>query len=140
MASGYGEFLRDLRDLTTGSGAGFTTLDHGSRFRARFTDNDNLTVERDEGDEVIPAEAIENAWSALQSGLVTVGPVGALDGSGRDRLLFSLLAELPYVQVTRMERRRNGSYEAGHGLYLREGHLAAEITAERRPLQTRLWR
>jgi O-acetyl-ADP-ribose deacetylase (regulator of RNase III) len=139
-ASGYEQFLQDLRELTADTGADFATLDRSSRFSARFADDGNLTVERSEGDEVIPAEAIEDAWLALQAGLVTVEAAGAPPASGRERYLFSLLAELPYVQVARFERRRNGAYQAGHGLFLRETSTAAEVTAERSPTQTRLWR
>jgi O-acetyl-ADP-ribose deacetylase (regulator of RNase III) len=139
-AGGYGEFLRDLRALTAGDGAHFTTLDRAARFTARFAEDGNLTVRRDGADEVIPAEEIENAWSALQSGLLTSEPAGSPRALRSRRYLFGLLAGLPYVRVARARLAGGGQGETRHALFLPGGAPATEVTAERRQTQIRLWR
>lgn len=139
-ASGYGEFLRDLRELTAAVGARFATLDRGAQFGARLAEEGRLTIEGPEGDEVIPAEALENAWSSLQSGLLIADSQGERGSLRRSGYLLGVLAELPYVRVARAQSAEGPGNGPEHALFFPGGGPATEIAAERKQTQIRLWR
>lgn len=96
----FENFLSDISDVLYTEKGHFYTLSNTSSFEAMLC-NGNLKIARSGGGLEIPIDALSTAWSTLQSGILSVEQFGSEDSSRYKSYLFPILAQLPYVTVTK---------------------------------------
>lgn len=132
------EFLTDVKVITERR-TEFQTLSGSSIFRASATEEGDLRIVKDSKTETIPAEALESAWSAMQTGLLTADLYGGETSRRYKSYLFAILACLPYVLHAQVQHIRSGNTSPGDALYFRPASVSRSVTSEPEA-QLALWR
>jgi O-acetyl-ADP-ribose deacetylase (regulator of RNase III) len=132
------EFISDVKEVTRHHST-FRTLTGSSTFRVSATEEGNLQIVKESRTETIPAEELESAWSAMQTGILT-GDLYSGEASRRYKsYLFAILACLPYVVHAEVQHVRGGSTNSpGHALFFRPSSVGPTI-ARGATKQLALW-
>jgi O-acetyl-ADP-ribose deacetylase (regulator of RNase III) len=132
------DFLADVQAVTNCAGT-FQTLTGSGSFRAAATDEGDLRISKDGKAETIPVEELENAWSAMQTGLLTADQFSGETSRRYKTYLFAILACLPYVVQAEVQHIRGGNTSPGHALFFRQGVVSQPVASDD-ARQLALWR
>ena len=111
----FDEFLSDLTVLVQEREGVFRTLTGAHQFVLKMN-SACLHVNAPGRSGNIPIDDIETAWSAMQSGVLSVDQYSNESSRRTKPYLFALLSELPYVRVSEIERHRGEATTSAHGL------------------------
>jgi O-acetyl-ADP-ribose deacetylase (regulator of RNase III) len=132
------DFLADVQAVTNRAGM-FRTLTGSGVFQAATTVEGDLRITKDGKAETIPAEELENAWSAMQTGLLTADQFSGETSRRYKTYLFAILACLPYVVYASAQHIRGGNTSPGLALFFRYGTVSQPVASDG-ARQLALWR
>jgi len=132
------DFLADVKAVTNRAGM-FQTLTGSGVFRAEATEEGDLRISKEGKAEIIPAEELESAWSAMQTGLLTADQFSGETSRRYKSYLFAILASLPYVVYASVQHIRGGNTSPGLALFFRHGTISQPVASDE-SRQLALWR
>ena len=139
IPSSFDMFHEDLKTILTRNQGYFQTLRDGREFTVSSSEDADLRVMRDGKSERIPFEELENAWTVLQSGVLSADHYSGETTRRIKSYLFAILANLPYVNVAEIRTVRKSQTVTGHGLYFERDRSEFEEFLENSPKQKELW-
>lgn len=131
------DFVTDVKAVTARRTA-FQTLGGSGSFQASATEAGDLQIAKDGQVETIPAEELESAWSALQTGLLTADLYSGEAPRRYKSYLFAILACLPYVLHAEVQHIRGSHSSPGHALFFRPASISLPVASEAET-QLALW-
>ncbi len=108
----FENFLQDIRTVLYQNKGSFSTLSKSSEFDVSY-ENEFLKIRKAGKTELIPKAALLMAWSTLQNGVLSVDQFNDTRATRYKSYLFPVLAQLPYVAVTKTSNSLDNSEKYG---------------------------
>jgi O-acetyl-ADP-ribose deacetylase (regulator of RNase III) len=136
----FQRFLADIWGVMYRRGGQFQTIDSQIDFTASMGDNYDIRITSSRFKRTIPSEELERAWIGLRDGILSIDQYADEASRKYKAYLFGILASLPYVRRTRMQKPGK-STSASTGLFFDRRAQAELQTAEaKQPEQEWLFR
>lgn len=132
-------FLHDVKSTLHANRGTFQTLTKGTTFNISFSEDYGLIISRNDKNERLPHEELENAWAALQGGILSLDQFSGVTARRNKTYLFAVLATLPYVRVAEIQPVRAESSTASIGLFLTPKISDCDQKAKAHATQGELW-
>ncbi|MCB4805632.1 O-acetyl-ADP-ribose deacetylase (regulator of RNase III) [Methylobacterium brachiatum] len=115
----YEAFVGDVIALVASGVRKFSLSFDGTEFYASANSDAGIEIRAGDRRVYIQPDYMEWAWSALQSGVLTLQQFPSQDAREAAQYLFSLLIHLPYVQAAEISKPRWGDEKIALGLYFK---------------------
>lgn len=136
----FQRFLSDVGALMYRHRGRFQTLDAKTDFTATMSNDFNIRIMKDRIKRTIPAEELERAWIDLRDGILSIDRYGDENSRRYKSYLFGILASLPYVRRTRMQRPGRPASAATGLFFDRRARSELENAEAQKPEQEWLFR
>lgn len=134
----FEEFVQDLVAATQRNKGLFQTLHSNSYFCVAYADRGDAKVSRGNKTERIPCEAFAQAWTALQTGILSIDQFSGEGPRRYKSYLFSILCSLPYVRWTQSHHVAGVHSRPSDALYFKYPDSAEDDLIDKSASQKRL--